>query len=59
MATSLLFGERSLTMVAAVFDQAQQARTAAAQVLYDSGLRAQQVKVMGPGDPAVEQQTGA
>lgn len=54
MATSLLFGERSLTMVAAVFDQAQQARTAAEQVLHDSGLPAQQVKVMGPGDPAVE-----
>jgi hypothetical protein len=51
---SLLFGERSLTTVAALFGQAQDARNAAEHVVKDAHLPEKQVKVMGPGDPAME-----
>lgn len=55
MAThSLIFGERSLTTVAALFGQAQDARSTAEHVVKDGHLPAQRVKVMGPGDPAME-----
>jgi hypothetical protein len=54
MPHSLLFGERSLTTVAALFGQAQDARDAAEHVVQDGRLPAEQVKVMGPGDPAIE-----
>lgn len=53
MAHSLLFGEHSLTKVAAVFDQAQDARNAAEHVIQDGHLRSEKVKVVGPGVPGV------
>ena len=55
MAHSLLFGERSLTTVAALFGQAQEARAAADHVVQDARLPTEQVKVLGPGDPAMEE----
>jgi hypothetical protein len=51
---SLLFGERSLTTVAALFGQAQDARDAAEHVVKDARLPEKQVKVLGPGDPTME-----
>ena len=51
---SLLFGERSLTTVAALFGQAQDARNAAEHVVRDARLPEKQVKVVGPGDPSLE-----
>ena len=51
---SLLFGERSLTTVAALFGQAQEARDAAEHVVKDARLPETQVKVVGPGDPVME-----
>lgn len=51
---SLIFGERSLTTVAALFGQAQDARLTAEHVVKDGHLPEKRVKVMGPGDPAVE-----
>jgi hypothetical protein len=54
MAHSLLFGERSLTTVAALFGQAQDARDAAEHVVRDARLSTEQVKVLGPGDPVME-----
>lgn len=53
MAHSLLFGEHSLTKMAAVFGQAQEARSAAEHIVHDAQLPAAQVKVIGPDDPAV------
>lgn len=50
---SLLFGERSLTTVAALFGQAQDARDAAGHVIRDAHLPAKRVKVVGPGVPGV------
>jgi hypothetical protein len=52
---SLLFGERSLTTVAALFGQAQDARNAAERIVKDAHLPAQEVKVLGPGDSTLEQ----
>lgn len=52
---SLIFGERSLSMVVGIFDQAQQARDAAQHVVDEGRLARKQVEVVGPGDPAVEQ----
>lgn len=51
---SLFFGEHSLTTVAALFGQAQDARDAAEHVVHDAHLPEKQVKVLGPGDPAIE-----
>ncbi|MBU1223986.1 MAG: riboflavin biosynthesis protein RibA [Gammaproteobacteria bacterium] len=51
---SLLFGERSLTTVAALFGQAQDARDAAEHVVRDAHLPEKRVKVLGPGVPGVE-----
>lgn len=54
MPHSILFGERSLTTVAALFGQAQDARDAAEHVVKDARLPQKQVKVLGPGDPTAE-----
>jgi tetrahydromethanopterin S-methyltransferase subunit F len=54
MAHSLLFGERSLTTVAALFGQAQDARNAADHVVQDARLPTKWVKVIGPGDQGIE-----
>lgn len=54
MPHSILFGERSLTTVAALFGQAQDARDAAEHVVKDAQLPEKRVKVLGPGDPAAE-----
>lgn len=51
---SLLFGEHSLSKVAGVFDQADEARAVANELLRDGALEAEQVKVVSPDDPAVE-----
>lgn len=51
---SLLFGERSLTTVAALFGQAQDARNAAERIVKDAHLPEKEVKVLGPGDPTLE-----
>jgi len=51
---SLLFGERSLTTVAALFGRAQDARDAAEHVVRDAHLPEKRVKVLGPGDPGAE-----
>lgn len=51
---SLLFGERSLTTVAALFGQPRDARDAAQDVVHDARLPPTQVRVVGPGDPAVD-----
>jgi hypothetical protein len=51
---SLLFGERSLTTVAALFGQRRDARDAAQDVVHDAHLPETQVRVVGPGDPAVD-----
>ena len=53
MTHSLLFGERSLTKMAALFGQAQDARAAAEHVVNDGRLPIAQVKVIGPDDPAL------
>ena len=53
MTHSLLFGERSLTKMAALFGQAQDARAAAEHVVNDARLPIAQVKVIGPDDPAL------
>jgi hypothetical protein len=53
MAHSLLFGEHSLTTVAALFGQAQDARSAADHVVRDAHLPEKQVRVLGPGEPGV------
>jgi hypothetical protein len=49
-----LFGERSLTTVAALFGQAQEARDAAEHIVRDAHVPEKHVKVMGPGDPSME-----
>lgn len=54
MTHSLFFGERSLTTVAALFGQAQDARDAAEHIVRDARLPEKQVKVLGPGDPTIE-----
>lgn len=54
MTHSLFFGERSLTTVAALFGQAQDARDAAEHIVRDARLPEKQVKVLGPGDPTLE-----
>lgn len=54
MPHSILFGERSLTTVAALFGQAQDARDAAAHVVRDARLPEKRVSVLGPGVPGVE-----
>ena len=51
---TLLFGERSLTTVAALFAEGRQARDAAARVVRDARLPEKRVEVVGPGDTAVE-----
>ena len=55
MPHSLLFGERSLTTVAALFGQARDAQDAAEQVVRDARLPTTQVKSSSPDDPAAEQ----
>jgi hypothetical protein len=54
MTHSLFFGERSLTTVAALFGQAEDARDAAEHIVRDARLPEKQVKVLGPGDPTLE-----
>jgi hypothetical protein len=54
MPHSILFGERSLTTVAALFGQAQDARDAAEHVVRDARLPEKRVSVLGPGVPGVE-----
>lgn len=53
MAMSLVFGERSLSKVAALFSEKQGAQAAAEQVIHDVGIRSDQVKVVHPGDTAL------
>lgn len=53
MSHSMLFGERSLTTVAALFGQAQDARDAAEHVVRDARLPEKQVSALGPGVPGV------
>jgi hypothetical protein len=53
MTTSVFFGERSLTKVAALFDQAMDARAAAERVVRDGRLPVRRVLVVGPGDRAL------
>lgn len=55
MPHSILFGERSLTTVAALFGQGREARDAADHVVHDARLPTTQVWVVGPSDPAIEQ----
>lgn len=50
---SLIFGERSLTKIAALFDQAIEARTAAERVVRDGRLPVRRVLIVGPGDRAL------
>ncbi len=54
MAHSLLFGEHSLTTVAGLFGRDQDARDAADHIVRDAHLPEKQVKVIGPGDAAME-----
>lgn len=54
MTQALLFGERSLTKVAGLFSRGTDARAAAEHVVSDARLPPTQVKVVGPGDRAIE-----
>jgi uncharacterized membrane protein len=49
-----LFGERSLTTVAALFGRPRDARDAAQEVVRDARLPEAQVRVVGPGDTTVD-----
>ncbi len=49
---SLLFGEQSLSKVAGIFEQGQEARSVAEEILHDGGLTDEQVQVLVPDDPA-------
>lgn len=49
---SLLFGESSLSKVAGIYDQADEARNVVEEILHDGGMGIDQVKVVGPDDPA-------
>jgi hypothetical protein len=51
-AMSLLFGERSLSKVAGIFEQGQEARIVAEEILHDGSLTNEQVQVLVPDDPA-------
>ena len=51
---SMLFGEHSLSKVAGVFDEGEEARAVAKEILGEGALGADQVKLVGPDDPAVE-----
>ena len=53
MSQSMIFGEQSLTKVAALFDQAIDARAAAERVVRDGRLPMKRVLVVGPGDRAL------
>lgn len=53
MATSAVFGERSLSKVGAVFADAEHARRAASELVSHYGLRSEQVRVVAPGDPGI------
>lgn len=46
----LIFGERSLTKVAAIYDNRVSAETAALRLRQAAGMEASQVKVVGPSD---------
>ncbi|MGC3964870.1 MAG: hypothetical protein QM803_16555 [Rhodocyclaceae bacterium] len=54
MSLSMLFGERSLTIVAALFDNLESARRAAEHVRSASSMQAGQVKLVAPADPAFD-----
>jgi hypothetical protein len=56
---SIFFGERSLTKVAALFDQAVDARTAAERVVRVGRLPLRRVLIVAPADPAVERKLKA
>ncbi|MGA7951452.1 MAG: hypothetical protein WCA45_15005 [Thiobacillaceae bacterium] len=51
---SILFGEHSLSKVAGVFDEAEEARAVADEIMREGALGAEQVRLVGPEDPAVE-----
>jgi hypothetical protein len=53
MASSIIFGERSLTKIAALFDQAMDARVAAERVVRDGRLPLKRVLIVGPSDRAL------
>lgn len=53
MATTAVFGEKSLSKVGAVFTEAGDARHAADELVAHYGLRAEQVRVVEPNDPGV------
>jgi hypothetical protein len=53
MTQSVIFGEQSLTKVAALFDQAIDAQAAAERVVRDGRLPLKRVLVVGPGDRAL------
>ena len=50
---SVLFGERSLSKVAGVFDEGQEARSVMEEILHEAVLDPVQVQVVRPNDPAV------
>ncbi|MFT4172973.1 MAG: hypothetical protein QM639_10475 [Rhodocyclaceae bacterium] len=54
MSLTMLFGERSLTIVAALFDSLEAARSAAERVRNSSGMQAGQVKLVAPADPSFD-----
>jgi hypothetical protein len=53
MATSMLFGEKYLSKVGAVFDTADEAQAAAQRVGREAGIEASQIRVLEPDDPAM------
>jgi hypothetical protein len=53
MATSAVFGERSLSKVGAVFADGTEARRAADELVRHYGLTEDQVRVVAPGDPGL------
>ncbi|WP_028312346.1 hypothetical protein [Derxia gummosa] len=48
---ALFFGERSVTKVAAVYDNPEEARIAADAMRRESGMEAWQVRILRPGEP--------
>ena len=50
---SAFFGEKYLTKVAAVFDDADQARAAAERVGREANIASDQIRVLRPDDPAM------
>jgi hypothetical protein len=49
---SLIFGESSFSRVTGIYDQADEARHVVEDILHDSGMEPDQVKVVVPDDPA-------